>query len=56
VEVRDNGNGQARFREGGGLEGLSDRLRTIGGELEIVHQPTMGSVLLSKFPVDINNG
>jgi signal transduction histidine kinase len=51
IEIRDDGNGQAQFRKGGGLEGLTDRLRTLGGELAITQQP-VGSVVLSRFPLD----
>ena len=50
VEIRDNGNGNVQFRKGGGLEGLTDRLRTIGGELAIAER-SAGSTLISRFPM-----
>lgn len=43
LSVSDNGNGGAAVRTGGGLEGLVDRMRTMGGELGVSVNSSSGS-------------
>ena len=49
VEVRDDGRGGAHERDGGGLQGLRDRIAAIGGALDVgVGRP--GTVLRAELP------
>jgi PAS domain S-box-containing protein len=51
-EVRDDGTGGARPRqETSGLIGLSDRIGALGGTLDIISQPSGGTVLRAAVPV-----
>jgi PAS domain S-box-containing protein len=51
-EVRDDGTGGARQRpETSGLIGLSDRIGALGGTLDIISQPSGGTVLRAAVPV-----
>ncbi len=52
VSVRDNGNGFDRKREKGlGLLGISERVRSLGGRLNIDSRPGEGVVLAAFFPL-----
>lgn len=52
LRVRDDGTGGAEFAEGGGLEGLADRVATRGGELRLSSGPigTTVEVVLPAAP------
>lgn len=49
VEVRDDGRGGARERDGGGLQGLRDRVAAIGGVID-VSAGRPGTVLRAELP------
>ncbi|MFC5003645.1 sensor histidine kinase [Dactylosporangium cerinum] len=49
VEVADDGRGGAAVRPGNGLEGLADRLATLGARL-LVHSPPTGTTLRTVIP------
>lgn len=50
IEVTDNGNGGARIRAGSGLRGLSDRVETLGGRLEVHSAPDHGTRIVAELP------
>lgn len=50
VVVRDDGRGGARVRPGGGLAGLRDRVVELGGTLELLSPPGMGTTLRAQIP------
>lgn len=50
VLVRDDGRGGAHPAEGSGLAGLLDRVRTLGGELEVDSGPGYGTTLKARMP------
>jgi signal transduction histidine kinase len=50
VVVTDDGNGGAVIRRGAGLEGLVDRVRSVGGELTIDSDPGHGTRLRASIP------
>ncbi|WP_436772690.1 sensor histidine kinase [Yinghuangia sp. YIM S09857] len=51
VRVEDNGNGGARLREGGGLAGLAERVRTVDGTLAIESPPGGPTRITVELPV-----
>lgn len=52
VEVRDDGRGGAHERDGGGLQGLRDRVAAIGGVIDVgPGQP--GTVLRAEMPCEL---
>jgi PAS domain S-box-containing protein len=51
VEVVDDGVGGASFEHGGGLRGLTDRLATVSGSVEVASHPGTGTRLLAQIPV-----
>lgn len=52
-EVRDDGNGfdSANVRHGSGLNGIGDRIDTIGGTWDIASSPSHGTVVSGSIPV-----
>jgi signal transduction histidine kinase len=50
VEVADDGDGGAVIRRGAGLEGLLDRVQSVGGELVIDSDPGHGTRLRASIP------
>jgi PAS domain S-box-containing protein len=54
VEVRDDGVGGARPRsESSGLMGLRDRIGAVGGTMQIMSQPSAGTVLRAAVPIGV---
>jgi signal transduction histidine kinase len=51
LAIRDDGIGGADPREGSGLLGLSDRIETLGGTLEITSPVGHGTTLLAEIPL-----
>jgi signal transduction histidine kinase len=54
VEIRDDGQGGATFRPGGGLGGMLDRVNTIGGSLTIDSEPGQGTRILANLPREVS--
>ena len=55
VEVRDDGVGGAQPRsESSGLTGLRDRIGAMGGTMEIMSPPSVGTVLRAAIPVELH--
>jgi signal transduction histidine kinase len=52
VEVGDDGAGGAAVRPGCGLQGLSDRIAALNGNLTITSQPGAGTILRARLPID----
>lgn len=50
VEVHDDGNGGATEREGGGLQGLRDRVRAVDGRLRIASPEGGPTTLIAELP------
>jgi signal transduction histidine kinase len=50
VDVRDDGCGGARVQPGSGLEGLIDRVDSLGGHLEVASLVAGGTQILAEFP------
>jgi signal transduction histidine kinase len=57
-EVSDNGNGfdPATVRRGAGLDGIGDRIDTIGGTWDIASSPSYGTVVSGSIPVSRHVG
>jgi signal transduction histidine kinase len=51
LEIRDDGAGGADPARGSGLIGLSDRVESVGGRIEITSPPGRGTALLVTIPV-----
>jgi hypothetical protein len=51
VEVSDDGVGGARLREGGGLQGLADRIQVAGGRLTLSRPPGGPIRVIARVPV-----
>jgi signal transduction histidine kinase len=45
VVVKDDGRGGARIEPGGGLEGLRDRVETVGGHVEVRSVAGLGTIV-----------
>jgi PAS domain S-box-containing protein len=56
VEVTDDGVGGASFDHGSGLRGLSDRLSTVSGTVEVTSRRGAGTRLIAQIPVGSNGG
>src|SRR3954468_2064959 len=56
VEVADDGVGGAFFDRGSGLRGLSDRLATVSGTLDLVSRAGAGTRLVAWIPAGSNGG
>lgn len=54
VEIHDDGVGGARVVAGGGLAGLADRVGTAKGELVLRSAPGVGTHLIARLPMGIN--
>jgi signal transduction histidine kinase len=52
VEVEDDGVGGAAISAGSGLQGLHDRVETIGGRLEVKSPPGAGTRITAYLPLD----
>lgn len=50
VEVADDGVGGAQVRPGSGLGGLTDRVETLGGRLQLISPPDRGTRLVAELP------
>ena len=50
VDVTDDGRGGAAVRPGGGLAGLADRVRALGGDIAISSSPADGTRLSARIP------
>jgi signal transduction histidine kinase len=48
--VTDDGTGTAAFCDGGGLSGLRDRVRALGGDLQLTSAPGVGTVIEASLP------
>jgi len=53
IAVSDDGTGGAGARPGSGLEGLADRLRALGGQLDIDSDPGHGTVVSADIPLAV---
>jgi signal transduction histidine kinase/uncharacterized protein YhfF len=51
VEIADDGAGGASAEEGSGLRGLADRVRALGGTLEVESPPGAGTRLTADIPL-----
>ncbi|MER7846151.1 sensor histidine kinase [Kitasatospora sp. NPDC096077] len=52
VLVRDDGAGGARISTGSGLSGLRERMRSVGGNLEIISPPGGGTEVVASAPAE----
>ena len=52
LTARDDGRGAARFQPGNGLNGMTERLRQLGGELKIETSPGAGFTLRAWMPLE----
>ena len=50
VEVSDDGIGGADFRAGSGLGGLTDRVETLGGRLQVISPARQGTRIIAELP------
>jgi signal transduction histidine kinase len=51
IGVIDDGTGfDARSARGSGLSGLEDRIEALGGSLEVISAPGMGTQILARLP------
>lgn len=50
IEVTDDGIGGARIRAGSGLRGLTDRVETLGGRLEVHSPEDQGTRIVAELP------
>ncbi|MCD2462571.1 histidine kinase [Streptomyces sp. MBT42] len=50
VRVHDEGVGGARIETGSGLAGLRERMRSVGGDLEIISPPEGGTLVVASAP------
>ncbi|CAM5368450.1 sensor histidine kinase [Leifsonia shinshuensis] len=50
VVVKDDGRGGARIEPGGGLEGLRDRVETVGGHVEVRSVAGLGTIVELVLP------
>src|SRR5215213_4041596 len=51
VSITDDGPGGAQIREGGGLEGLQDRIEALGGQFAVSSSSDRGTVVRVSVPV-----
>ena len=54
VEVTDDGVGGASFDDGSGLRGLSDRLSSVSGTVDLASGAGAGTRLVARIPVGSN--
>ncbi|MEJ8568401.1 sensor histidine kinase [Elongatibacter sediminis] len=52
LTARDDGRGVETLRSGNGLNGMTERLRQLGGELEVESRPGEGFALQARVPVE----
>lgn len=53
VVIRDDGIGGAVASPGGGLQGLAERLETLGGEVHVDSPPGAGTTITGVIPLDL---
>jgi signal transduction histidine kinase len=53
LEIEDDGRGGAVERDGGGLQGLRDRVEATGGKLMVTSRPGEGTRVMAQIPVTI---
>ena len=51
VSVADDGVGGVSADPGGGLQGLRDRVAVVGGDLDVVSPPGMGTTITATIPL-----
>lgn len=56
VVVKDDGRGGARIEPGGGLEGLRDRVETVGGHVEVRSVAGLGTIVELVLPAQAVEG
>lgn len=56
VVVKDDGRGGARIEPGGGLEGLRDRVETVGGHVEVRSVVGLGTIVELVVPAQAVEG
>lgn len=56
VTVKDDGRGGARIEPGGGLEGLRDRVETVGGHVEVRSVAGLGTIVELVLPAQVAEG
>jgi signal transduction histidine kinase len=49
--IADDGNGGAQLGSGGGLQGLADRVATLGGRFTVTSPPTGGTRVMADLPL-----
>jgi signal transduction histidine kinase len=52
LTARDDGKGVSEFEEGNGIQGMSERLRQLGGELKIETSQGEGFALHAWVPLE----
>ena len=52
VEIHDDGVGGAEAHEGGGIEGLEDRVHAIGGEFTVTNRDHGGTTVRAVIPLE----
>jgi len=52
LTARDDGRGTAEVVAGNGLNGMAERLRQLGGELDIETKPGAGFMLRARVPLE----
>jgi signal transduction histidine kinase len=52
LEIEDDGNGGADPASGTGLRGLVDRMEILGGSLDVVSPPGVGTHITARIPLD----
>jgi signal transduction histidine kinase len=50
IQITDDGSGTAAFLDGGGLSGLRDRVRALGGDLHLRSVPGEGTEISARLP------
>jgi signal transduction histidine kinase len=53
LRIRDDGAGGARIRNGGGLQGLTDRVEALGGQLGLSSVRGEGTTVEARVPVRV---
>ena len=56
VTVKDDGRGGAQIEPGGGLEGLRDRVETVGGHVEVRSVAGLGTIVELVLPAQVAEG
>ncbi len=56
VTIKDDGRGGARVEPGGGLEGLRDRVETVGGHVDVRSVVGLGAIVELVVPAHASEG